>query len=54
MARVMRSIEIDFGKEADLFEELVTYLYTSEEDKQNWISHFHTALNWLAYLRRTA
>ncbi|HWR28240.1 MAG TPA: type III-A CRISPR-associated protein Cas10/Csm1 [Negativicutes bacterium] len=54
MARVMRGIEKDFGKETDLFEELVTYLYTSEEDKKNWISHFHTALNWLAYLRRTA
>ena len=55
MARVMRGIEQDFRKkDADLFEELVTYLYTTDQGKQNWISHFHIALNWLSYLRRTA
>lgn len=57
MARVMRSIEHGFGNDRNdtaLFEELVACLYTTEQGKQNWISHFHIALNWLAYLRRTA
>jgi CRISPR-associated protein Csm1 len=53
MARVMRGIEKEF-KDVDLFEDLVTYLYTTDQGKKNWISHFHIALNWLAYLRRTA
>lgn len=54
MARVMRGIEHGFRNDTTLFEELVTCLYTTEQGKQNWISHFHIALNWLAYLRRTA
>lgn len=55
MARVMRGIEHEFHDEdTTLFEELVTYLYTTEKGKENWISHFHIALNWLAYLRRTS
>lgn len=55
MARVMRGIEREFDdSEADLFKELVKYLYTAEKGKGDWISHFHIALNWLAYLRRTS
>lgn len=54
MARVMRGIEHEFDeKETTLFEDLATYLYTTDIGKKNWISHFHIALNWLAYLRRT-
>ena len=54
MARVMRGIEHEFDeKETTLFEDLATYLYTTDTGKKNWISHFHIALNWLAYLRRT-
>jgi CRISPR-associated protein Csm1 len=53
MARVMRGIEQEFGDESALFEQLVAFLYTRERGKENWISHFHIALNWLTYLRRT-
>ncbi|NTW89082.1 MAG: hypothetical protein HGB26_08220, partial [Desulfobulbaceae bacterium] len=54
MARVMRGIQREFGDDTELFERLVTLLYTRNEGSENWISHFHIALNWLAYLRRTA
>lgn len=54
MARVMRGIEKEFDDSADLFRRLVAILYTREEGTETWLSHFHIALNWLAYLRRTA
>ena len=54
MARVMRGVEREFGDDIALFEELVVYLYTTDVGEKNWMSHFHSALNWLAYLRRTA
>ncbi len=52
MARVMRGIEDEFYDNTELFERLVSYLYTRDSRKENWISHLHIALNWLAYLRR--
>lgn len=55
MARVMRGVEREFGDDSStLFKDLVKYLYTNEKGTENWISHFHIALNWLAYLRRNA
>jgi len=54
MARVLKGVEREFGDNTALFEELITYLYTTDAGKKNWISHFHIALNWLAYLRRTS
>jgi CRISPR-associated protein Csm1 len=54
MARVMKDVEREFSDDdkATLFKNLVSYLYTTEESKRNWISHLHIALNWLTYLRR--
>jgi|GEM_PF-388301 len=60
MARVMKDVEREFSDDdkddkddkAELFKNLVSYLYTTEENKRNWISHLHIALNWLTYLRR--
>ena len=61
MARVMKDVEREFSDDdkakldkAKLFKDLVSYLYTAEEEKKNWISHLHIALNWLTYLRRKA
>lgn len=56
MARVMKDVEREFSDDdkATLFKNLVSYLYTTEENKRNWISHLHIALNWLTYLRRKA
>jgi CRISPR-associated protein Csm1 len=54
MARVMSSIEKEFNDNADIFKRLTALLYTRKEGTETWISHFHIALNWLAYLRRTA
>ena len=51
MARVLKGIEHEFGADRELFDQLVGFLYTKEE---NWIPHFHIALNWLTYLRRIA
>jgi CRISPR-associated protein Csm1 len=53
MARVMKQVEDNKNMDADLFEKLISYLYTHEESKKNWISHLHIALNWLSFLRRT-
>lgn len=52
MARVMRGIEREFKNDTELFEKLVGFLYTRDSGKENWISHLHIALNWLAYMRR--
>jgi CRISPR-associated protein Csm1 len=49
MARVLKGIEHEFGDDRGLFDQLVGFLYIKEE---NWIPHFHIALNWLTYLRR--
>jgi CRISPR-associated protein Csm1 len=56
MARVMKDVEREFSDDdkATLFKNLVAYLYSTEEEKKNWISHLHIALNWLTYLRRKA
>lgn len=54
MARVMKDVErkLPDDDKAKIFKKLVSYLYTTEESKRNWIAHFHIALNWLTYLRR--
>jgi CRISPR-associated protein Csm1 len=53
MARVMKQVEDNLGNDnVALFEKLLSFLYTNDESKKNWISHLHIALNWLAYLRR--
>ena len=54
MARVMKRVEEDLGEEhAKIFKKLLSFLYTNDKSKENWISHLHIALNWLSYLRRT-
>ncbi len=52
MARVMKQVEENPKMDAALFKTLLSYLYTNDESKKNWISHLHIALNWLSYLRR--
>lgn len=53
MARVMKQVENNLGNDnVDLFNKLLSFLYTNDESKKNWISHLHIALNWLSYLRR--
>ncbi|MDX2129658.1 MAG: type III-A CRISPR-associated protein Cas10/Csm1 [Chloroherpetonaceae bacterium] len=57
MARVLKQVETQISKYSEthpkLFTDLTTYIYANDPAKQNWMSHFHIALNWLSYLRRT-